>query len=243
MIPRLRYLLLSTAIVLVSCGPHLGQTSEEYVLPDQVKDFNTLYGANCAGCHGQNGQYGAARPLNDSLYLALIGKDRLREVIAKGVSNTTMAPFAEDEGGTLTDRQIRILADHMMARWSSQSSTVALPPYSAQDAEADGLEPGNAKRGEEAFRRYCVSCHGVDGTGRLGLPGGSAIDPSYLALVSNQSLRTAVIAGRSDEGIPDWRDYIPNQPMRPQEISDVVAWLAAQRKLKTYAEKGEMNLQ
>lgn len=243
MIPRLRYLLLSTAIVLVGCGPHPDQKPEEYVLPDQVKDFNTLYGANCAGCHGQDGRYGAARPLNDSLYLALIGKDRLREVIAMGVPNTTMAPFAEDAGGTLTDRQIRILADQIMARWSSKPSTDALPPYSAQDAEADGLEPGNAKRGEEAFRRYCVSCHGADGTGRLGMRGGSAVDPAYLALVSDQSLRTTVITGRSDEGIPDWRDYIPNQPMRPQEISDVVAWLAAQRKLKTYAAKGEVNLQ
>ncbi|HEX4229301.1 MAG TPA: c-type cytochrome [Bryobacteraceae bacterium] len=242
MIPRLRYLLLSTAIVLVGCGSHAGQKQEEYVLPDQVKDFKTLYGANCAGCHGQNGRYGAARPLNDSLYLALIGKGRLREVIAKGIPNTTMAPFAQDAGGTLTDQQIRILADQIMARWSSQSSTAALPPYSAQDAEADGLEPGNAKRGEEAFRRYCASCHGVDGTGRLGTPGGSAVDPAYLALVSNQSLRTTVIDGRSDEGIPDWRDYIHKQPMKPQEISDVVAWLAAQRKLQTYAAKGEMNL-
>ena len=40
-----------------------------------VTDFSTLYEDNCAGCHGRDGRFGAARPLNDPLYLALIGKE------------------------------------------------------------------------------------------------------------------------------------------------------------------------
>jgi mono/diheme cytochrome c family protein len=39
------------------------------VLPDQVMNFGTLYKDNCAGCHGQNGRQGAARPLNDGFIL------------------------------------------------------------------------------------------------------------------------------------------------------------------------------
>jgi cytochrome c oxidase cbb3-type subunit 3 len=42
-------------------------------------------------------------------------------------------------------------------------------------------------------------------------------------------LRTAVIAGRTDLGMPDWREDIPGQPLTPQQISDVVAWLTSQR--------------
>jgi cytochrome c oxidase cbb3-type subunit 3/ubiquinol-cytochrome c reductase cytochrome c subunit len=30
-------------------------------------------------------------------------------------------------------------------------------------------------------------------------------------------------------GAPDWRGDVPGHPMSAQEISDVVAWLAAQR--------------
>src|SRR6266566_291295 len=95
------------AIVLLGCGSH----AEQYVLPDEVTDFSALYASNCAGCHGQDGRSGAARPLNDPLYLAVIGKEKLRDVIAKGVPQTAMPAFATDAGGTLTNQQVNILAD------------------------------------------------------------------------------------------------------------------------------------
>jgi hypothetical protein len=47
--------------------------------------------------------------------------------------------------------------------------------------------------------------------------------------VSNQSLRTTVIVGRPELGAPDWRGNVPGRPMSDEEVSDVVAWLVAQR--------------
>jgi cytochrome c553 len=38
-----------------------------------------------------------------------------------------------------------------------------------------------------------------------------------------------VILGRPAVGAPDWRGDLPGRPLSEQEISDVVAWLAAQR--------------
>jgi mono/diheme cytochrome c family protein len=58
---------------------------------------------------------------------------------------------------------------------------------------------------------------------------GSVVDPAYLGLVSDQYLRTVVIAGRPDLGMPGFREYVPGKPMTPEEISDVVAWLASHR--------------
>jgi hypothetical protein len=55
------------------------------------------------------------------------------------------------------------------------------------------------------------------------------VNGSFLALVNDQELRTIVIAGRPELGAPDWRSDIPGKPMSPQDISDVVAWLASQR--------------
>jgi mono/diheme cytochrome c family protein len=216
-------------VLLVGCG----HPPEQYTLPDQVTDFSALYGANCAGCHGQDGRHGAARPLNDGLYLTLIGNQKLREVIANGVPNTNMPPFAQDAGGNLTEQQISLLSDEMQRRWARtrEFADITLPPYAAK--------LGDVKQGELAFRQYCASCHGADGTGSPGRGGGSAVDPAYLALVSDQSLRTTVIAGRSDEDIPDWRSYVPDQAMKPQEISDVVAWLAAHRTFPGNRAKGE----
>jgi hypothetical protein len=45
---------------------------------------------------------------------------------------------------------------------------------------------------------------------------------------SDQNLRSIVIAGRPDEGKPDWRRDGP-QPMTDQQITDVLAWLASKR--------------
>ena len=55
------------------------------------------------------------------------------------------------------------------------------------------------------YQTFCQSCHGADGRGG---PKGSAItNDSFLALTSDQDLRTMVIAGRPELGAPDWRGY------------------------------------
>jgi cytochrome c oxidase cbb3-type subunit III len=205
-----RSLFLIPTILFVGCGNRI----EQYTLPDQITDFTALYGSNCAGCHGQDGRLGAARPLNDPVFLAVIGKETLRQTIANGVPQTAMPPFAQSHGGGLTDQQIGILADQIEARWAHPQdfAGVALPPYSA------GL--GDAKSGAAVFSAYCATCHGE---------GDAVVVPSFLELVSDQSLRTTVIAGRADFGSPDWRHDSPSHTLTPQEISDVVAWIAAHR--------------
>ena len=89
-----------------------------------------------------------------------------------------------------------------------------------------GARPANAQGIAEKVE-VCAGCHGADGGG--GAKARSVVDPSYLALVSDQHLRTTVIAGRADVGMPDWRGQIAGRTLAPQEISDVVAWLARKR--------------
>ena len=58
------------------------------------------------------------------------------------------------------------------------------------------------------------------------------VNSSYLALSSDQSLRNTVIAGRLDLGMPNFREYGTKQQsaaLTPQAISNIVAWLVAQR--------------
>jgi cytochrome c oxidase cbb3-type subunit III len=195
----------------------------------EVTDFSQLYTENCAGCHGADGRFGAARPLNDPTYLALVSDGALRAAIAQGVQGTTAPAFAQQAGGSLTDKQIDVLVEGVRKHWGTAEkfNNVTLPPYSLQDAIATGSGPGDAGRGAAAYASYCAQCHGKDGAG--GPKGRSVIDAAYLALTSNQALRTAVIVGRIDLGMPDWRADISGRPMSAQEISDVVAWLAAHR--------------
>jgi cytochrome c oxidase cbb3-type subunit III len=208
-----------------SCPPPPGKPAEtdRWISPSQITDFRQLYAQNCAGCHGADGRFGGARPLNDPVYLAFAGTNEMRQVVAKGVPGTAMPGFAQTSGGNLTDKQIDSLVEGMNAQWGRPEDFKggALPPYRQESAVA-----GDPRRGAAAYQTYCMQCHGANGKGGFA---GAVTDPNYLALVSDQSLRSTLVAGRPDLGMPDWRSRIPGRPMSAQEISDVVAWLVSQR--------------
>jgi cytochrome c oxidase cbb3-type subunit III len=191
--------------------------------------FTELYGQFCTGCHGTDGRLGAARPLNDPIYLALVPMERLRLIIAQGVRGTAMPGFAQAAGGPLTEAQVDALIHELLKRWSHPlpPPDVSLPPYTVGAKVANDSLAGDPEQGLRVYAEACASCHGADGKG--GAKGGSVVDAAYLALVSDQALRTAVIAGRTDLGMPDWRSDIPGQPLTAQQIADVVAWLVSQR--------------
>jgi len=212
------------AILFSACGTPHGQPrgNAETVAPSEVVDFGALFSANCAGCHGQNGRGGAAIALADPVYLAVADDRTIHDAIAKGVRGTAMPAFAANAGGMLTTQQIDVIAQQIRARWSQPGILDgANPPGYAAKSTGD---PG---RGQAAYNTYCESCHGAGGRGG---PKGSAItNDSFLALISDQGLRTIVIAGRPELGAPDWRGNVPGKPMSDQEVTDVVAWLASHR--------------
>jgi len=214
---------LSTILLSGCTSPH-GQPRKgsETVAPNDVLEFSTLYEENCAGCHGAQGRGGAAIALSDPVYLAIADDAVLRKVVANGVPGTSMPAFAQSAGGMLTDKQIDVITSGIRSRWSRQGilGQATVPAYTAKSA-------GDAQRGEAAYRTYCESCHGPGGQG--GAKGSAITNDSFLALVSDQGLRTIVIAGRPELGAPDWRGNVPGKAMSDQEVTDVVAWLASRR--------------
>jgi mono/diheme cytochrome c family protein len=212
------------AALLSDCGTPHGQPrpGSESIAPGAVLDFHTLYSANCAGCHGQEGRGGAAIAVGDPVYLALADDAAVRNAIVKGVPGTAMPAFAQSAGGMLTDGQIDVIVRDMRSRWSRRGILDGTnPPSYAAKAN------GDAQRGEGVYATFCQACHGPGGHG--GPKGSDITNGSFLALVSDQGLRTVVIAGRPELGAPDWRGNVPGKPMSEQDVADVVAWLASQR--------------
>jgi mono/diheme cytochrome c family protein len=216
------FLSLAAILATTSCG-ELGRRSADspVVSPAQVVDFHLLYAQDCAGCHGPDGKGGLAIALGDPVYLAIADDAIIHRVTAEGVPGTAMPAFAQQAGGLLTDAQIDAIVHGIRTRWAKADvlRDANPPPYAAQG-------PGDPRRGASAYGVYCSSCHGADGRGGRA---SSIVDGSYLGLVSNQGLRTTVIVGRPELGAPDWRDDLPGKPMSPEDVSDVVAWLAAKR--------------
>lgn len=197
--------------------------------PDQVLNFSELYGQNCAACHGEWGKNGAAISLANPVYLAVAGTDAIQKATANGVQGTMMPAFAKSQGGMLTDQQIAVLAHGMVSAWGKPAMVQGqpVPPYASSSA-------GDAAQGQQAYATFCASCHGSDGTGlkRKDHSTGSLVDPAYLALVSDQGLRSLIVAGQPEEGMPDWRSDRTGadaRPMTDREITDIVAWLGSHR--------------
>ena len=214
-------LLALPVVILTACGGR-EPVEEQVIPPGKIMESAFLYAKNCAGCHGKDGKGGVAIALGDPVYLAIADDATISKVAADGVPGTSMPAFARHSGGMLSDEQIKAIVDGIRARWAKPDTLrdASPPPYAAQS-------PGDATRGAAVYETYCASCHGPGGRGSE--KGSSIVDSSYLALVSDQGLRTTVIAGRPEMGAPDWRGNVAGKPMSAQEVSDVVAWLAAQR--------------
>jgi len=211
-------------VMLAACSTPDGepQTNSESVAPNQISDFGTLYAQNCAGCHGAQGRGGASIALANPVYLAIVDETTMRNIVAKGVHGTSMPAFAQSAGGMLTEHQTELITSGVFSRWGRKQvlDGANAPSYAAKAA-------GNADHGQLVFGTYCASCHGSEGGGTK--KGSAITNDSFLALVSDQALRTIVITGRPELGAPDWRGNVPGHPMTDQEITDVVTWLASRR--------------
>jgi len=225
----------SALFACVGCNrmPGYPKPGSEIARPDDVVDFHTLYSQNCSACHGANGLKGAAIPLDNPAYLAIAGENNLHTITANGVKGSLMPAFARSAGGMLTDRQIEALVQGMLHEWARPAAftAITLPPYAAN------TQP-NAIDGQKTFVTACARCHGEDGRGLPSANGVlqpkgatpfSIVDPDYLSLISDQGLRSIIVAGHTDPQTPDWRSYIAGRALTPQQITDIVAWIAGHR--------------
>jgi cytochrome c oxidase cbb3-type subunit III len=215
---RYAALLLAATLATTSCATPARHATEAAVIrPSEVSDFDMLYRQNCSGCHGANGQGALTVGIGRPIYLAIADDATIRGVIEGGRPGTAMPAFARKAGGMLTDAQIEIVVHGIRTRWvrTEVFDKTSLPAYASS-------KPGDTERGHTVFAALCSSCHGREGRGARAIA-----DSSFLALVSDQHLRTVIITGMPNLGMPDWRSHA--KPLTEADVTDVVAWLAAQR--------------
>jgi cytochrome c oxidase cbb3-type subunit III len=211
---------IALAAFLAGCGVHNTVIPTVHVRPGDVLDFATLYGQNCAACHGKNGNDGAAMNLANPQYQALVDDASLRKWISAGMPGTQMPAFAQSNGGTLTDAQINAIIAGMRKQWSRPNAFAGVqpPPYAQESA-------GDPHRGQQAFQQRCAVCHKQER--------GQITDPVYLELTSDQALRSIIIAGNPEIGHPDWRHDSAGgkaaAPLSAQDVDDIVTYLASLR--------------
>lgn len=219
--PLLGSLAAAVALTVSGCDwmPGKPTPAERWVEPEKVLDFHRLFTTNCLGCHSDGKVISPAISMADPVYLALVPENTLRSIIVNGVPKTPMPAFAKENGGMLTDEQIDVIVKGIR-EWAKDPPPAPLPAYSAA--------PGNAEAGETLYAIYKEAIRKSAGEGVVSH--GFLTNPAFLGLCSDQYLRTILITGRPELGIPDWRNAIPGRPLSDQDIADLVAFLISQRK-------------
>ncbi len=115
-----------------------------------IPDGKKLYEANCAICHGKNGEpteYGKKlKPFparNHRAIAQLVDRDELRRIITYGIKGTAMTP----KKYTLDPLEIEAVIDYI--------KTFEYKP--------------NLANGKKRFEAVCASCHGKDGRAQTGV--------------------------------------------------------------------------
>lgn len=230
---RIAILALASCIVapIAGCGPAPGYPSDPIARPTDVTGFATLYSQNCAACHGANGQGGPAIDLANPEYQALVDDATLRKWISNGMPGTEMSAFAQSAGGMLTDAQVNALIAGMRKAWSRPNvfSGYTPPPYAQTSA-------GDSAHGQQAYAERCAKCHQAAHQ--------DIASQDYLSLVSDQALRSIIIAGRPDIHQMDWRMERPAaiagqangnpaqefvHPLSDEDVTNIVTYLSSLR--------------
>jgi len=239
--------------------PGKPNSADRPVPPEKNLEFATLFKTNCAGCHGAEGEFGPAPPLNDSLFRSIVPAKELERVVSSGRPGTPMPAFALANGGTLTAAQIRVLfyeikgipyrladvgegkenerqpvrdAAGIAPQWGFPKSVAAnTPSYLAPTSTPIRTTADCERIRKTVFARACAGCHGEFGKG--GVKAGPINDPSFLALTSNQALRRLILTGRPDLGMPDYATTDGRAPdfkrLTSEEIGELVDLLASWR--------------
>jgi cytochrome c oxidase cbb3-type subunit 3/ubiquinol-cytochrome c reductase cytochrome c subunit len=188
--------------LLAGCDlPGRPDPAERPVPEDRILSFRALFGLNCAGCHGADGKFGPAPPLNDPLFRALVPEKELEHVITAGRGENLMPAFPRRKDGplttprvrgSLTAAQVQVLVyeikgipyrivenegnPEVVRDPGGQTPVWGIPAQAPKGAPpykaARGAGTGDAGRGARLFATACAGCHGADGSGGMLNPDG-----------------------------------------------------------------------
>lgn len=181
----------------------LGATAERAIAQTQDHQYSTtdiqagarLYGAQCALCHGQNGDGIAGVNLARQQFRRVSSDEDIRNVITTGVAATGMPSF----------RLQPVELDGLVAFIRSGFDQIGTP-----------FKVGNAARGQAIYEGNgaCATCHRVNGKGARAAPDlsdigairqpaaiqRSLLDPTRGMLPINRPLRIVTREGRTIRG-------------------------------------------
>lgn len=155
----------------------------------------TLFGDNCAVCHGTRGTGGKGFPdLTANAWLWGGDPETIAETIRVGINS----PHAE----TRTSQMLAFGRDGMLDR-TQIDDVLAYVQSIGTAPEPAQTKPEAVARGSEIFAENCASCHGEDAKGMVDLGAPDLTDAHWIYGGDIQTLHTTVYSGRQGH-MPAW---------------------------------------
>ncbi len=90
--------------------PSNRESARQEQLDSLAETGETLWGFNCASCHGLSGEGGLGPALNSTQFLQSATDQQTEVLISVGVPGSQMGAYSQDYAGPLTSEQIKALA-------------------------------------------------------------------------------------------------------------------------------------
>ena len=199
-----------------------------------------VYQKNCAACHGDQGQGGAAagggqpaRDFRSPKAAAELTRERMLAAVMHGKPGTAMAGF----DGRLTREDIDSVVEYVRTTilMPVQPGISGTSAHAGRRDSAPGIDMnlpfphqlnGNATKGRAFYLSNCATCHGDSGDGKgprayfIRPKPRALIDPAARAQFNRPALYAAIAGGRPGTEMPAW-----DKVLTPQEIANVAEFV------------------
>lgn len=179
-----------------------------------------IYDANCAVCHGSEGQGRLGANLS-AAFPSINPSAFLREVIARGVPGSAMPAWSQAHGGPLTEAEIDdvvAFVDSLSGGRSPMAPTAT--PLPVTPVPTVPGSSGDPTQGRVLFIENCAMCHGEQGQGRLG----ANLDKAFASINPQQFVRATVANGVEGTAMPAW-SQANDGPLSETQIDDISAYI------------------
>jgi cytochrome c oxidase cbb3-type subunit 3 len=155
---------------------------------------HTLFGNNCAVCHGLDAKGGPGFPnLTTSSWLWGGKPEQILDTIRVGINSA--------HPDTHVSQMPAFGRDQMLPR--ADVLKVASFVYSLSNADAKNIDPKNVEAGKQIFAANCVSCHGDDAKGNPELGAPNLTDTFWIYGGDLGTIDTTIWGGRQGH-MPSW---------------------------------------
>ena len=202
-------------------------SAQEAQLGRELDEAMTIYAENCSVCHGVDGAGIGATPPLDNPALRESESDALGKIISRGLYNTAMPAWSQEDGGVLSDFQIEEAVKLIQfGDWNAVQDRVVnlgmapLVPFASEPdpevlAALEGSPEGDAlARGITVFANECVACHGSDGMGTSLAP---ALNDPIVRSKTEDEIQRTILNGVPNTLMAPWGNALTDE-----ELADVV---------------------